>query len=102
MPGEARWIEIEEKAKNIDTNITAQTIAQIDKVLENEEKRNEMLSEMQKQKQMTIKTEEGHNISRSILKRAVWEDEAKIIEYLEGNNKHDLIKKVINTNIITS
>jgi hypothetical protein len=67
-----------------------------DSRVEYEEKRNEMLSEMQKQKTMTIKTEEGHNISRSILKRASFEDEVKVVEYLEKNGKGDLIKKVIN------
>jgi len=60
-----------------------------------EDLREKMLKEMQKQKQMAIKTEDGANISRSILTKVVWSDEEKIVEYLEKNSP-ELVSKGFN------
>ncbi len=63
--------------------------------VEYEEKRVQMLKEMQKQEMPSMKTKSGAKISISKLTKVHWEDEEKIVKYLEKNSP-DLVKKSIN------
>lgn len=54
--------------------------------VEYEENREKMLAEMQKQKQLTLKTEDGVSITRAQTKKVYWDDDEAVADYLEKNN----------------
>jgi len=75
----------------VDEFMASPEIVELNKVAEDarvdyERLRDEMLKEMQKQKQKTLKTEDGTKIVRTSLTKVDWVDEPALITYLEKEN----------------